>query len=85
MFSNEAMNAQTGQFATYLIAFCLFWFCLGDWLAMAPTITLRFFKPNQYAQNYGLVFTAYGVGASASQFCSKQEYSDGNHYIASNF
>lgn len=57
------MNAQTGQVATYLTAFCLFWFCLGGWLAMAPTITLRFFKPDQYAQNYGLVFTAYGVGA----------------------
>ncbi|NJR25902.1 MAG: OFA family MFS transporter [Richelia sp. CSU_2_1] len=57
------MNARTGQVATYLIAFCLFWFCLGGWLAMAPTITLRFFNPDQYAQNYGIVFTAYGVGA----------------------
>ncbi|MCS6814463.1 MAG: MFS transporter, partial [Cyanobacteria bacterium] len=57
------MNAQTGQFAVYLTAFCLFWFCLGGWLAMAPTITLRFFDPDQYTQNYGLVFTAYGVGA----------------------
>lgn len=57
------VNAQSGQVATYLIAFCLFWFCLGGWLAMAPTITLRFFHPDQYAQNYGIVFTAYGVGA----------------------
>ncbi len=57
------VNARTGQIATYLIAFCLFWFCLGGWLAMAPTITLRFFNPDQYAQNYGIVFTAYGVGA----------------------
>jgi MFS family permease len=56
-------NAQTGQVVTYLVAFCLFWFCLGGWLAMAPTITLRFFNPDHYAQNYGLVFTAYGVGA----------------------
>ncbi|MCY6490309.1 L-lactate MFS transporter [Leptolyngbya sp. GGD] len=56
-------NAQPGQVARYLIAFCLFWFCLGGWLAMAPTITLRFFHPDQYAQNYGIVFTAYGVGA----------------------
>ena len=30
---------------------------------MAPTITLRFFDPDHYAQNYGIVFTAYGVGA----------------------
>ncbi len=55
-------NAQTGQVTTFLIAFCLFWFCLGGWLAMAPTITLRFFNPDRYAQNYGIVFTAYGVG-----------------------
>jgi MFS family permease len=57
------VNAQAGQVATYLIAFCLFWFCLGGWLAMAPTITLRFFNPDHYAQNYGIIFTAYGVGA----------------------
>ncbi|MBE9108287.1 OFA family MFS transporter [Nodosilinea sp. LEGE 07298] len=57
------LHAQTGQVVTYLVAFCLFWFCLGGWLAMAPTLTLRMFNPDQYAQNYGLVFTAYGVGA----------------------
>lgn len=57
------VNAQTGAVATYLIAFCLFWFCLGGWLAMAPITTIRFFNPDQYAQNYGIVFTAYGVGA----------------------
>ncbi|MFZ9737454.1 MAG: L-lactate MFS transporter [Prochlorotrichaceae cyanobacterium] len=57
------INAKAGQVASYLIAFSLFWFCLGGWLAMAPTITLRFFNPDHYAQNYGIVFTAYGVGA----------------------
>lgn len=57
------LNAQQGQVPTYLIAFCLFWFCLGGWLAMAPTTTLRFFNPDRYAQNYGMVFTAYGIGA----------------------
>ena len=57
------INAQQGQIANYLIAFCLFWFCLGGWLAIAPTTTLRFFNPEHYAQNYGIVFTAYGVGA----------------------
>ncbi|MEB3357079.1 MAG: OFA family MFS transporter [Synechococcales bacterium] len=57
------VNAQPGQVATYILAFCLFWFCLGGWLAIAPTTTLRFFDPDHYAQNYGIVFTAYGVGA----------------------
>ena len=57
------LNAQEGQVMSYLVAFCLFWFCLGGWLAIAPTTTLRFFNPDHYAQNYGIVFTAYGVGA----------------------
>ncbi|MBD2667547.1 OFA family MFS transporter [Arthrospira platensis FACHB-439] len=57
------VNAQSGQIVTYLIAFCLFWFCLGGWLALAPTTTLRLFNPDDYAQNYGIVFTAYGIGA----------------------
>jgi MFS family permease len=57
------LNAGPGQLATYLLAFCIFWFCLGGWLAIAPTATLNLFKPENYAQNYGIVFTAYGVGA----------------------
>ncbi|AFY27590.1 nitrate/nitrite transporter [Cyanobium gracile PCC 6307] len=57
------LSAGQGDFGNYLVAFSLFWFCLGGWLAMAPTITLRFFSPDHYAQNYGIVFTAYGAGA----------------------
>lgn len=57
------INAQAGQVATYLIAFCLFWLCLGGWLAIAPTATATLFDANHYAKNYGIVFTAYGVGA----------------------
>ncbi|WP_159785565.1 L-lactate MFS transporter [Sodalinema gerasimenkoae] len=57
------LNAGEGQVATYMVAFSLFWFSLGGWLALAPTATLRLFNPDDYAQNYGIVFTAYGVGA----------------------
>ena len=57
------MNAQSGQVITYLIAFCIFWFCLGGWLALAPTATLKLFNSENYARNYGIVFTAYGIGA----------------------
>ncbi len=57
------INAQAGQVAIYLIAFCLFWMCLGGWLAIAPTTTAAFFGTEGYAKNYGIVFTAYGVGA----------------------
>ncbi|MEL7354408.1 MAG: OFA family MFS transporter [Cyanobacteria bacterium J06560_5] len=56
-------QAKAGDVATYLFSFCLFWFCLGGWLAIAPTTTLRFFNPDHYAQNYGIVFSAYGIGA----------------------
>lgn len=56
-------NVGEGDVATYLIAFCMFWFCLGGWLALAPTATLSLFAPENYARNYGIVFTAYGVGA----------------------
>jgi len=57
------LNASEGQVITYMVAFALFWMSLGGWLAIAPTTTLTFFNPDNYAQNYGLVFTAYGTGA----------------------
>ena len=57
------INAQEGEVINYLVAFCIFWFCLGGWLALAPTATLMLFDAENYARNYGIVFTAYGVGA----------------------
>lgn len=57
------LSAREGQILTYLIAFCLFWLSLGGWLAIAPTSTLTLFNSQNYAKNYGIVFTAYGVGA----------------------
>ena len=47
----------------YLAAFCILWMCLGGWLAIAPTSTGIFFGKKYYAQNYGIVYTAYGAGA----------------------
>ncbi|EDX71336.1 transporter, major facilitator family [Coleofasciculus chthonoplastes PCC 7420] len=57
------LSAGEGQALTYLVAFSLFWLCLGGWLAIAPTATLILFPPEDYAKNYGIVFTAYGAGA----------------------
>ena len=57
------LHAKEGQIITYIFAFSLFWLCLGGWLALAPTATLKLFQPTNYAKNYGMVFTAYGVGA----------------------
>lgn len=47
----------------YVISFAVFWFNLGGWLAIAPTATLKMFGMWHYSQNYGVVFTAYGIGA----------------------
>jgi MFS transporter, OFA family, oxalate/formate antiporter len=57
------LNATEGQVLTYLVAFSLFTFSLGGWLAIAPTATLTLFRAEDYAKNYGIVYTAYGIGA----------------------
>lgn len=62
------LNVGSGDTITYLVAFSLFWLSLGGWLAIAPTATLTLFNPENYAKNYGIVFTAYGVGALLGTF-----------------
>ncbi|WP_455364005.1 L-lactate MFS transporter [[Eubacterium] cellulosolvens] len=57
------LNAGEGKIALYLLCFIGFWLTLGGWLAIAPTATATFFGATHYAKNYGVMFTAYGVGA----------------------
>jgi MFS transporter, OFA family, oxalate/formate antiporter len=57
------LKAGQGAVATYLVAFSLFYFSFGGWLAIAPTTTLILFSSADFAKNYGIVFTAYGAGA----------------------
>ena len=47
----------------FVISFSIFWFNLGGWLAIAPTATASLFGTQNYSRNYGIVFTAYGIGA----------------------
>ncbi|GKS69440.1 sugar phosphate permease [Nitrosomonas sp. PY1] len=54
---------EQGSTILYLFTFCILWMCLGGWLAIAPTSTGIFFGKKHYAQNYGVVFTAFGAGA----------------------
>lgn len=56
----------------YMIGFILLWGCLGGWLAIAPTATASYFGTKDYAKNYGLVFTAYGIGAAIGGIVSAQ-------------
>ncbi len=54
----------------YFLGFSLLWLNLGGWLAIAPTATAAFFGLKNYGRNYGLVYTAYGVGAIAGNVLS---------------
>lgn len=62
------LSASEGTIATYLVAFCLITFSLGGWMAIAPTSTLVLFRQEDYAKNYGIVFTAFGMGALLGTF-----------------
>ncbi|MEC9490748.1 MAG: OFA family MFS transporter [Halanaerobiales bacterium] len=53
----------SGSPVLYFISFAIFWLNLGGWLAIAPAATSYFFGKKNYSQNYGYLFTAYGVGA----------------------
>ncbi|CDF59258.1 L-lactate MFS transporter [Thermobrachium celere] len=53
-------NAKTFLF---VLSFVIFWMNFGGWLSIAPTLTSKFFGPKYYSENYGIVFTAYGIGA----------------------
>lgn len=57
------LQAEKGSIFLYCVAFSLFWLNLGGWLAIAPTSTLAMFGTKHYSQNFGVVFTAYGLGA----------------------
>lgn len=58
-----AMLSQSGIAVLYIAGFALLWLTLGGWLAIAPAATAAFFGSHHYAANYGVVYTAYGVGA----------------------
>jgi len=52
-----------GSALPFAVSFSIFWLNLGGWLAIAPGATISLFGPKHYSQNYGVVFTAYGIGA----------------------
>lgn len=55
--------ASPTQTSYYIISFSLFWFNLGGMLAIISTSTANHFGNRHFSQNYGLIFTAYGLGA----------------------
>jgi OFA family oxalate/formate antiporter-like MFS transporter len=57
------LMSDKGSTGLYAVAFSAFWLCLGGWLAIGPAATAAFFGLEGYAQKYGVVFSAYGLGA----------------------
>ncbi len=55
--------AGEGKGWIYIFSFSILWLNLGAWLAIAPITTLSLYGMENYSKNYGVVFTAYGLGA----------------------
>lgn len=53
----------TRNVPAFIISYMVLWLNLGGWLAIAPTSVRRFFGVKYAADIYGVVISAYGVGA----------------------
>ncbi|MGL5780010.1 L-lactate MFS transporter [Cetobacterium sp.] len=53
---------------TFVLAFSIIWLNLGGWLSIAPASTINIFGKANYTSNYGILFTAYGIGAVSQGF-----------------
>lgn len=47
----------------FVMSFSIIWLNLGGWLAIAPNATATLFGKDNYARNYGVLFSGYGLGA----------------------
>ncbi|MCS7117450.1 MAG: OFA family MFS transporter [Thaumarchaeota archaeon] len=53
----------SGSVEAFVLSFSALWFVFGGWLAIAPSLTSKFFGLRNLSTNYGIVFTAYGASA----------------------
>ena len=83
ILSAIALVSLNNNIGLYVVTSSIFWFNLGGWLAIAPTATLKLYGIKNYSQNYGLVFTAYGIGAIAGVSTSGLliDYHGNYHYL----
>ena len=52
----------------FMLSFSIIWLNLGGWLSIAPASTVNIFGKINYTSNYGILFTAYGIGAITQGF-----------------
>ncbi len=61
---------QGQHYVLYMLSYGLFWFNLGAWLSIMPSMIKKYYDASHYAKIYGMVFTAYGIGAIFSTIIS---------------
>jgi len=61
---------QGQSFFLYVLTYGLFWFNLGAWLSIMPSMIKTYYGSKHYAKIYGMIFTAYGLGAIISTLIS---------------
>jgi MFS family permease len=64
--------AGEGKLILFAFSFACLWAALGSWLAIAPVATATFFGIKNSAANYGVIFSAYGIGAIAAGLIAGQ-------------
>jgi len=64
--------AGQGTLVLFMFCFACLWAGLGSWLAIAPTATATYFGIKNSAANYGVIFSAYGIGAIAAGLIAGQ-------------
>jgi OFA family oxalate/formate antiporter-like MFS transporter len=60
------------NYAFYFIATCIIFFCFGGNLSLYPTATADLFGNRNLGQNYGIMFTAYGVAGFIQAVATNQ-------------
>lgn len=51
------------SYVIFIASFIVFYLNFGGWLSLASATTMELFGKEEYSKNYGLMYTAYGVGA----------------------
>jgi MFS family permease len=68
--SSVGIFNQGSNFYLFVLTYGLFWFNLGAWLSIIPSMVKKYFDMNFYSKIYGMIFTAYGIGAILSTLIS---------------
>ncbi|MFW5783053.1 MAG: OFA family MFS transporter [Spirochaetota bacterium] len=75
-----AVLTQSGVALPFFVGFGVYWLMLGGWLAIAPAATTKLFGVRDYPRNYGIMYTAYGVGALVGGVASGALYASFGSY-----